>query len=136
MAMVNDPNERVDERLRTTFEVDDGVATRLADRSLVGPRRPRARRWPKLAGWRLRASLALATVAFCAGLAAWLSRPIIVPVPTTPPGADVSRLFGSFVDGVLIVPIPDDVIVVAQPERRENRPRDGSGIVVVEGDAR
>jgi hypothetical protein len=45
-------------------------------------------------------------------------------------------LFGSFVDGVLIVPIPDDVIVVAQPERRENRPRDGSGIVVVEGDAR
>jgi len=133
--MAIEPNEHVDERLRATFAVDDGVATRLANRTLVGPRRGRTRRWAGLGSWRLRASLALVAVALCAGLAVWLARPTVGPLPAAPE-TGVTRLAGSFVEGVLIVPIPDEVIVIAQPERREDRPREGSGIVVVEGDVR
>lgn len=134
--MATEPNEHVDERLRATFAVDDGVATRLANRALVGPRRRRARRWAGPGSWRLRVSLALTAVALCAGLAVWLARPTVGPLPAALPASAGVTVSGSFVNGVLIVPIPGDVIVIAQPERREDRPRDGSGIVVVEGDVR
>jgi hypothetical protein len=54
---------------------------------------------------------------------------------TTAP-ANVTELTGSFVDGVLIVPIPGDVIVIAGPGQRDDRLPEGSGVVVLEGDAR
>jgi len=140
--MTTEPTEHVDEKLREAFPVDAAAATRVAGHALAG--RPRqARRWARLRTpdsgprtLRLRASLALAAVALAAGLAVWLSRPTIGPAPGTRAPAGVAELFGSFVDGVLIVPIPDDVIVIAGPGRREDRPSDGSGIVFVEGDVR
>jgi hypothetical protein len=124
--MVNDPNERVDERLRATFAVDDGAATRLANRALTGPRR----------NMRRRVSLAFAAVALCAGFAAWLSSPTTVAPPAARQTPAVTELSGSFVDGVLVVSIPGDGVVIAAPEPRDDRPRNGSGIVVVEGDIR
>jgi hypothetical protein len=140
--MTTEPNEHVDEKLREAFAVDDVAATRMASRALAGPSRRWARRWarlriPDLRLWTrpLCASLALATLALCAGLAAWLSRPTIVQPSATPQAGAVIQLSGSVVDGVLILPIPDDGIVIATSERRD-RPRDGSGIVVVEGDVR
>jgi len=127
--MTTEPNAHVDETLREAYAVDEAAADRVIGRALAA--RPR-----HVGRTRLRASLALAAVGLSAGLVAWLSRPAIVPpaVVMAPPAA--TQLSGSFVDGVLIVPIPGDGVVIAGPGRREDRPPDGSGIVFVEGDVR
>ena len=141
--MASEPDERVDEKVREAFTTDEATATRMAERALSAPPR-RSTSTP------LRASLALAAVALCAGLTAWLSRPTIpaaIQGPSTrtgqsaqPPAAaeqpGVIELSGSFVDGVLIVPIPGENIVIAGPDGRSDRPREGYGIVFVEGGVR
>ncbi len=127
--MITEPNEQVDETLREAFPVDDGMARRVSGRALA-QRRHRRRRPP------LVASLALATVTLCAGLVVWLSRPPARSSPATTAPAHVAELTASFVDGVLIVPIPGDGIVIAGPDRRDDRPPEGSGVVLLEGDAR
>ncbi len=134
--MAIEPDEDVDERLRESFAVDEAIATRVATRALTGPRRRRARRWGWLGLPYVRASVALATVALCAGLAAWFSRPPGVAPPTQRGTGAGIQLSGTFVDGVLVVSIPGDGVVIAAPEPRDDRPRNGSGIVVVEGDIR
>ncbi|OFW09559.1 MAG: hypothetical protein A3H96_19000 [Acidobacteria bacterium RIFCSPLOWO2_02_FULL_67_36] len=125
----NEPNEHVDRTLRDAFAVGDDVARRVSDHALAAPPH-RPRRAP------LVASLALAAVTLCAGLVAWLSRPPVRPSHVTTAPANVTELTGSFVDGVLIVPIPGDVIVIAGPGQPDDRPPEGSGVVLLEGDAR
>ena len=127
--MTTEPNEHVDQTLRDAFAVGDDVAGRLSEHALAAP--PRHRRRTALLG-----SLALAVVTLCAGLVAWLSRPPVRPSLVTTAPVDVTELTGSFVDGVLIVPIPGDVIVIAGPDQRDDRPPEGSGVVLLEGDAR
>lgn len=127
--MTTEPNEHVDQALRDAFAVDDGVARRVSARALAAP--PHRRRRAPLV-----ASLALAAVTLCAALLAWLSRPPVRPSLVTTAPVDVTELTGSFVDGVLIVPIPGDVIVIAGPDQRDDRPPEGSGVVLLEGDAR
>jgi hypothetical protein len=119
--------DAVDERLRAIFPLEDAGAQALASRALNARLRPRRTwRWPP----------ALATVVLGAVLAAWLSRPTMLSPATVPARtADVLELSASFVDGVLVVRIPGDGAVIVSPEPRD-RPRDGSGIVVVEGDVR
>ncbi len=136
--MTTEPNEHVDQTLRDAFAVDDDVAERVSEHALAAP--PHRRRRASLV-----ASLALAAVTVCAGLVVWLSRPTVRPSPrlreasarqvvTTAP-ADAAELTASFVDGVLIVPVPGDVIVIAGPDQRDDRPPEGSGVVLLEGDA-
>jgi hypothetical protein len=127
--MTTEPNEHVDQTLRDAFAVDDNVARRVSDHALVAL--PRHRRRASVV-----ASLALASVTLCAGLVAWLSRPPVGPSRVTTAPANVTELTGSFVDGVLIVPIPGDVIVIAGPGPRDDRPPEGSGVVLLEGDVR
>ncbi len=141
--MASEPNEDVDEKVREAFVMNEATAARMAGHALSAPpRRPTSSR--------VRASLALAAVALCAGLTAWLFRPTIpAAIPRPSPGAgeyarpagaleqaDTSELSGSFVDDVLIVPIPDEAIVIAGPDGRSDRPPDGYGIVIVEGGVR
>lgn len=128
MTTEPEPNDRVDQALRDAFAVEDAVAGRVSAQALAAPTHHR-RRASRVA------SLALAAVTLCAGLMAWLSRPPVRPSRATTAAANV-ELTGSFVDGVLIVPIPDDVIVIAGPDHRDGRPPEGSGVVLVEGDAR
>jgi hypothetical protein len=127
--MTTEPNEHVDQTLRDAFAVDDDVARRVSANALAAP--PHHRRRAPLV-----ASLALAAVTLCAGLVAWLSRTPVHPSLVTTAPANVTELTGSFVDGVLIIPIPGDVIVIAGPDQRDDRPPEGSGVVLLEGDAR
>jgi len=129
--MKSEPSDPMDARLREAFAVDHTAAAQIARRALV-PRHERGR--PVMR----RVLLALAALNACAVVAVWLSRP--APVPRTPAitGAEkeVVELTGSLVDGVLIVPIPDGTIVIDGPGRRDDRPSDGYGIVLVEGEVR
>jgi hypothetical protein len=127
--MTTEPNDQVDQTLRDAFAVDDDVAGRVSARALGPPLHHRRR-------VALVASLALSAVTLCAGVAAWLSYPPIRPSLGTEGPKDVTELTGSLVDGVLIVPIPGDVIVIAGPGQRDDRPPEGSGVVLLEGDAR
>lgn len=126
--MTTEPNDHVDGQLREAFAVDEAAANRVADEAFLASRHRRPSRPP------LHAALALASLALCAGLAVWLSRPTVGPPPARPAG--VTELSGSFADGVLVVPIPDDGVVIATPGLRDDRPSDGCGIVFVEGDVR
>jgi hypothetical protein len=120
----------MDERLREAFAVNHAAAAQIARRALV-PRHERGR--PVMR----RVLLALAALNACAVVAVWLSRPALVPpTPTTGAVDEVVELVGSLVDGVLIVPIPDGTIVIDGPGRRDDRPSDGYGIVLVEGEVR
>ena len=138
--MATERHEDVDVRLREVFATDQVAASRVAHRALTNSqRRPGGRStwlrvrhlWPRTRP--VRASLALGAIAMCAVLAAWQLRPAVVQAPET--RQPVIQLSGSFIDGVLVVPFPDDSVVIASAERRD-RPRDGSGIVVVEGDVK
>ena len=137
--MTTEPNEHVDQTLRDAFAVDERVAERVSDQALAALAGHR-RRAPRLA------ALALAAVTLCSLVVAWLSRPPVRSAPrlrevsagqvvTTAP-ADVTELTGSLVDGVLVVSIPGDGVVITGPDRRDDRPPAGSGMVLVEGDAR
>jgi hypothetical protein len=127
--MTTEPNEHVDQTLRDAFPVDDDAGMRVSADALAAP--PYHRRRASLV-----ASLALAAVTVCVGVVAWLSRPPVRPSLVTTAPVDVTELTASFVDGVLIVPIPGDVIVIAGPDQRDDRPPEGSGVVLLEGDAR
>ena len=127
--MVTDPNDPVDEKLRDAFAVDEAAAVRVAGEALASPPR-------RGSGVALRAGLALAAVVLCAGLAVWLFRPTVGALPDVPAPPGAVELSGSLIDGVLVVPIPDDAIVIAGPGQRNDRPSDGYGIVLVEGEVR
>jgi len=128
--MTTEPNGDVDRTLREAFAVDEAAANRVAGEALLASQPRRG------SGPALRAALTLAAVVLCAGLAVWLSRPTISAPPGAAARAGVVELSGSFVDGVLVVPIPDDGIVIAGPGQRNDRPSDGYGIVFVEGEVR
>jgi hypothetical protein len=124
---MSDENRHVDETLRDAFPVDAEVAAQVVGRALAPPRRAKR--------VRVTAPFALAAAACAVGLAVWLSRPAIAPAPAHDRTA-VADLSGSFVDGILIVAIPGDGTLITGPERRDARPSDGTGIVMVEGEGR
>jgi hypothetical protein len=133
--MRSEAGEHVDERLREAFAVDDRAVARVARGALeAGTARPTT------TGRRLLPAFAAVTMCGLLAVAVWLSRPAPLP-PLLEPGAasvaeEVFALSGSLVDGVLILPVPDGSIVIAGPGRRDDRPPDGYGIVMVEGEAR
>jgi len=130
--MENEPVETVDEVLREAFATNGLAAARVTRRALV-PQPARER--PLVRG----ILLALAAVNLCAIAAVWLLRPSLAPAPGAQPPASVLHpveLSGSLMDGVLVVPIPDGSTVIWGPGRRDDRPPDGYGIVLMEGEVR
>jgi hypothetical protein len=118
------PHE-VDRRLRETFEPDGTAIARVVAAAASGevPRRRRRRRPLRLA-WAAVAVLAVAI----ATTAYWRAGIVAQPEPR---GVVLS---GSFTNDVLILSAPDGSVSLTGPGFRDDRPQDGSGIVLVEGD--
>ena len=116
----------VDTRIRDAFPPDSRSAARIA-RTALAPRRRSRQRW-----------LAIAAAAAIAVLAAALTwRPWQASIShRARAGSDDASLTGSFTDGVLVVPLPDGSVSIVGGEAREDRPPDGYGIVLVEGELR
>jgi hypothetical protein len=60
----------------------------------------------------------------------WVPRPAAEPEPAT------VSLSGSFTDGLLVVSLPDGSVAITGGEARRDRPQDGYGFVLVEGERR
>lgn len=127
----------IDRRLREAFGDDAAAAARVARAaleeeeedarvSLAVPRTPAAgsrRRWVAVA-----AGAAVLLVA--SALVFWPARPL------PDPAAELSEppmLSGFITDGALIVGLPDGSTSISWGAARNDRPPDGSGIVIVEG---
>lgn len=119
--MADDPHTSLDRRLREAFEADPRAVARVAKGALAGE----TRRWsPAWTGATAAAALCLA-----AAVALWPSEP-----PTElGQGAFPS---GTLTDGVLVVPLPDGSVAISGGEARQDRPDEGYGIVLVEGELR
>ena len=112
-----------DERVRRAFEPDSAAVSRVVRAAFSQtPRVWHARRLAFAAGAGL---LCVAAV-----LALWRS-----PV-TTDREAVVESVNASFVDGVCVLPLPDGSASITSGEARDDRPPDGYGIVLVQGELR
>jgi hypothetical protein len=125
--MRHEPSPDIDRRLRDAFEPDSRAAARVAARAASGgatrPSRP-GRLVPRLV-WAGGAVLAMAI----ATTVYWRTVPASAPEPQP-----AILLSGSFTDDVLIVSEPDGSVSLSDQGARDDRPPDGSGIVLVEGD--
>ena len=118
--MADNPHAPLDGRLREAFEADPRAASRVAREALAA----RAKSpW----GGRLSAVSAAAIVCLAAVLVLWPSRPV---PPAEPAGA---VLVGSVTDGLLVIPVPDGSTAITGGETRQDRPKEGYGLVLVEG---
>lgn len=129
---MDDPDRPdIDQRLRDAFRVDAADSGRVARAALAGER-ARLRRspywWP-----------ALAAASFVVAVAVASMRPqpgSVRATPATAPPlaeADTMMIRGSIDEGALIVQLPDGSTSISWGGARENRPPEGSGIVIVEG---
>jgi hypothetical protein len=112
----------IDRQVRESFGLDPAAVRRVVDGAQVAAadRPPHA--------WAGRMVLTAATVlALVAAVTLW-PRPPGVPAP-----AD-QVVSGSLIDGVLVLTWPDGSISIAGPDRRLERPPDGFGIVLVDGE--
>lgn len=121
--MADDSHAPLDDRLRKAFEGDPRAVSRVAREALTAHATARRRGW-------FAAVSAAAIVCLAAVLVFWPS----LPVPHVEPPAAV--LVGSVTDGLLVVPLPDGSVAITGGEARQNRPEDGYGLVLVEGDLR
>lgn len=139
----HEPCADVDARIRTAFEPHPGAAARVTRAALAAEvshppatagapgspaRRRQALRW-------LGVAATAAVVILAASLALRPSR----TVTSSDHAADTDgapSLTGSFADGLLVVSLPDGSVSILGGEPREDRPPDGYGIVLVEGEFR
>jgi ferric-dicitrate binding protein FerR (iron transport regulator) len=117
--MIEELNPGPDERIRRAFDPDPVAASRVVRDALDhAPRALPARRLAFAAGAGL---LCVAAV-----LALWMS----------PGPPEIESLNASLVDGVVVLPLPDGSASITSAEARDDRPPDGYGIVLVEGELR
>ena len=127
--MATEPDVDVDRKLRDVFGPDAAAVDRVAE-SALGVDSPRRRR---IVGAGV---IGLVSVVVATGLVSWLSRrPAVAPVDTVA-GTESAEVSASLVDGVLVVLVPDDGVIIVGPGERGPRPSDGYGIVFVEGEIR
>ena len=112
----------IDRRLREAFEPGPGAVNRVREGAAARSRRVSASR---------RVALAASVAAICVAAALALWRPPRVAAPGPP-----ELLAGSLSDGVISVPLPDGSTFITGGQARLNRPSDGYGIVLVEGELR
>jgi hypothetical protein len=131
----------IDRRLREAFEDDAAAAARIAREALADEdahpgrstpdtltaRMPRGRN-----GWAAVAAGA-AVVLIASALVFWPDRRL--PEPAAEPSEPLV-LSGVITDGALIVQLPDGSTSISWGGARDDRPPDGSGIVIVEGVAK
>ena len=120
--MPDEPRPDVDRRLRGAFRDDPATAARIVEGALAPSTRPPHLRWFGLAA-------GAAVVVTAAALALWPS-----PPATEPKASPTVSLSGSFTDGLLAVSLPDGSMSITSAGAREDRPPDGYGIVLVEGE--
>ena len=120
--MPDEPRPDVDRRLRGALGDDPAAAARIVEGALAPSTPAPNRRW-------LRLVAGAAAVCIAAALALWPSPPATEPKP--PPELSLS---GSFTDGLLAVSLPDGSMSITSSGAREDRPPDGYGIVLVEGE--
>ena len=118
--MADNPHAPLDERLREAFEADPRAASRVAREALTAHAPARRRGW-------VAAASAAAIVCLAAVLVLWPSRPV---PPAEPAGA---VLVGSVTDGLLVVPLPDGSVAITGGVARQDRPKEGYGLVLGEG---
>lgn len=116
--------DEIDRRVRETFGVEPAAIRRVTDGALAAAEGPPRRTWV------LRAIVATVSVLALAAAVAWWPRP---PVPAETTEQVVTA---SFVDGVLVLSFPDGSASISGADRRDERPPDGFGIVLVNGDTR
>ena len=121
--MADDPQADLDRRLRDAFEPGPRAAARIASAALADRAVTRRRGWLGLAA-------AAATVCIVSALVFWPSGPI----PHVEPAA--LSLSGSLTDGLLVVSLPDGSVAITGGDARQDRPQDGFGLVLVEGELR
>ena len=119
--MRNESPPDIDRQVRDAFACRPEAVRRIAAGAMADATPRRLRPW--VAGFAATAT----TVLIAAALVFWPSR--------RPPSAvEGFSLSGSFTDGVLVVPLPDGSVSIAGDGSRDDRPPDGCGIVLVEGD--
>jgi len=119
--MRNESPPDIDRQVRDALACRPETVARIAAGAMAGAARRSSRRWT------MGLAATAATALIATAVALWPSRPEPAPV------AHLS-LSGSFTDGVLVVPLPDGSVSIAGDGSRDDRPPDGCGIVLVEGD--
>lgn len=130
--MTDNPRPDLDRRLREAFAPHPSAVTRVAAGVDARSRRGSSRR----------AAVALGRVAaLCAAGGAVVAALMLLVGPRVPPPAAefepaAVALSGSFTDGLLIVSLPDGSVAITGGEARGDRPQDGYGFVLVQGELR
>jgi hypothetical protein len=112
----------IDRRIRESFGVEPAAIRRIVDgaQAAAAGRRPRT--------WALRTAAAIVGVVALAVAVAWWPRAKVVPPP-----ADLV-VSGSLTDGVLVLTWPDGSTSILGADRSGERPPDGVGIVLIDGE--
>lgn len=118
------PSDDLDRTLRESFAPEPEAVRRV-----VAGARAAAERHPR-GSWAVRAVVATAAVLALAAAVAWWTRP---PAPAETTEQVVTA---SFIDGVLVLTFPDGSASISGADRRDERPPDGFGIVLVNGEIR
>lgn len=118
------PSDDLDRTLRESFVLEPEALRRVvAGARASAGRHPRRR-------WALRAALASAAVLVPAAAAFWWSGPQVPVEPAAP------AMSGVLYDGVLVLTFPDESVSIIGADRGDERPPEGFGIVLVNGEIR
>ena len=118
--MADNPHAPLDDWIREAFEADPRAASRVARKALATHATARRRGW-------FAAASAAAIVCLATAIGLWPSGPV---PPAEPAGA---VLVGSVTDGLLVIPLPDGSTAITGGVARQERPKLGYGLVLVEG---
>lgn len=131
--MTDAPGPDLDGRLREAFAPDPAAVTRVS--AVADARSRRGSSGPRAASLARVASLCVTGGAVLAIIMLLRVGSRVTPPAAQPEPATVS-LSGSFTDGLLVVPLPDGSVAITGGEARQDRPDEGYGFVLVEGERR
>jgi hypothetical protein len=130
--MTDEPRPDVDQRLRDAFAPDAAAVRRVAASAGTRARPAPQGRFSVLA---TRAAALCVTGGAAVVLVMIVLQRQMPPPVAAPEPAPVS-ISGSFTNGLLVVPLPDGSISITDGKARDNRPLDGYGLVLVQGELR
>ena len=130
--MTDGPGPNLDRRLREAFGPDPAALNRVSAgvdaRARRGSPRPAAALPARVAALCLTGGVVVAALML-------LVEPQ-VPSPAAEPEPATVSLSGSFTDGLLVVSLPDGSVAITGGEARRDRPQEGCGLVLVQGEPR